>query len=179
MNELIQRSATHESQRHDLNDPPIHHALELCPRSPCPLRASRRGRRYGSTFSARSPGKKAEGLSPASTAGRDRMMRLTSLARRALRRPWQRQERSYLYRQGRHKRPGRSSAPSCSTPSGFGVRARMTSCLTPEDNRVELIRHSSTLGVVLERPPSTRSMIIETSVSVSFPARFSVYGKFF
>jgi hypothetical protein len=39
-------------------------------------RASKSGRRYGSTFASRSPGRKPS-LSPASTAGRVRMIRLT------------------------------------------------------------------------------------------------------
>ena len=45
-------------------------------------RASKSGRRYGSIFAIRSPGRKPR-LSPASTAGRVRMMRLTSLRERA------------------------------------------------------------------------------------------------
>jgi hypothetical protein len=45
-------------------------------------RASWRGRRYGFTFSTRSPGRKPS-FSPASTAGRARMMRRTRFSSRA------------------------------------------------------------------------------------------------
>ena len=44
--------------------------------------ASNSGRRYGSIFAIRSPGRKPR-RSPASTAGRVRMIRLTSLRERA------------------------------------------------------------------------------------------------
>ena len=61
-------------------------AISITPRSRCwvtfsgssmSCSASNSGRRYGSTFAIRSPGRKPS-RSPASTAGRVRMMRFTS-----------------------------------------------------------------------------------------------------
>jgi len=63
----------------------------MVPRSRCSLsrsesimsyRASNKGRRYGSTFSIRPPGRKPS-FSPASTAGRVKMTRATSPDSRA------------------------------------------------------------------------------------------------
>ena len=70
-------TAAHECERRDLDHPALQVLGETRSGSSMSCSASNSGRRYGSTLAIRSPGRNPR-RSPASTAGRVRMIRLTS-----------------------------------------------------------------------------------------------------
>ena len=72
---VIERAAAHEGERRDLDGAALHVGVQLSG-SIVSYSASKSGRMYGSTFASTSPGRKPR-RSPASTAGLERIRRLT------------------------------------------------------------------------------------------------------